>query len=175
MRVDLINVLAEFAALLSLDFLYLLEAAGLHECTLGLDVRWENLSELSTDVCKDVVWCKIKEWLESREMSAHLDDVLKRLLGLILEVLRALWKHVDGKESCWYISFGKSLSMIWGVATNLAKRPGGGSLQVVLWLVKKGLLEWGDTFGNDNSHGKGVIEGRDVTEGHDTWKSGIAL
>jgi len=54
-RVDLINVFAEFASLLSLNFLDLLEATALDECALGLEVLGENLGKLGTYVGKDVV------------------------------------------------------------------------------------------------------------------------
>ena len=43
------------------------------------------------------------------------------------------------------------------------------------WLVEQRLLKWRDALGNDNGHSKGVIEGRNVAESHDSRKSGIAL
>jgi hypothetical protein len=49
--------------------------------------------------------------------------------------------------------------MLGGVTTDLAKSPGAGSLKVVLWLIDKGVLEGGNTFGDNNGHGKGVVEG----------------
>jgi hypothetical protein len=46
---------------------------------------------------------------------------------------------------------------------------------VVLWLVDKSILKRGNTFGHDNCHGEGIIEGRDVTEGHNTGESTVAF
>lgn len=82
-----------------MDLLDLLEATALNEGTLGLEVGWENLGELGANIGKNVVRGKLKEGLKCGKMGAHLDDVLKSLLGLILEILGALRKHVDGKES----------------------------------------------------------------------------
>ena len=175
MRVDLLDVLAQLASLFGLDLLYLLEAARLHEGSLVFHVRRQNLGKLGTDVCKDVVWSQVKEWLEGREMGAHLDDVLERLLGLVLQILRTLWKHVNGKESSGHISLSKSLGMVRSVAAYLTERPGSGCLEMVLWLVQKSLLERRNALRNDDSHGQGVVESRDVAESHDAWQSGVAL
>ena len=71
----------------------------MHEGSLSLEILRENLGELGADVGQDVVWSKLEEWLKSRQVSAHLDDVLERLLRFVLEVLGALWEHVDGEES----------------------------------------------------------------------------
>ena len=50
MRIDLVDVLLEFATLLSLNFLYFLEASRLNESPFCLQVRRKHLGELSTDV-----------------------------------------------------------------------------------------------------------------------------
>jgi hypothetical protein len=62
-----------------------------------------------------------------------------------------------------------------GVSADLSKRPSSSGLQVIFGLVQKSLLKWRDTLGDNDSHGKRVIESRNVTEGHDTRKSGISL
>ena len=88
----------------------------------------------------------MKEWLKSRQVSAHLDDVLEGLLGFILEILGALWEHVDGEESRWNVSFGEEFGVIWTVSTNLSERPGSSSLKVIFWLINEGILEWSNTL-----------------------------
>lgn len=65
--------------------------------------------------------------------------------------------------------------MIGRVSADLAERPGSSSLKVVLRLVNKGILKRSNTLRNNNCHSEGIIEGRDVTEGHDTRKTGISL
>jgi hypothetical protein len=65
--------------------------------------------------------------------------------------------------------------VVWTVSADLAERPGGSSLEVILWLVDEGILEWSYTLRNNNSHSKRIIESRDVTKGHDTWKSSVTL
>ena len=177
MLVDLLNVLAELGASWGIDSLDLLETTTLDECSLGLQVLWEDLGELGAHIGEDVVWSQLEEWLKSWNMGAHLDDVLEGLLGLVLEVGGglSLLHHVHGQEMGWHVSLSQELGVVWGVSSDHTKRPGGGGLEVVLWLVDEGILEWGNSLGDNNSHGKGVIEGGDVTEGHDTWESGIAL
>jgi len=174
-RVDLINVLAKFASLFSLNFLDLLEATTLDEGALGLEVLGENLSKLGTDVGKDVVGGQLEQGLEGGHMSAHLDDILEGLLRLVLEVLRGLLEHVDGKEAGRNVSLSEVFSVLGGVATDLSKRPGSGSFQVILRFVHQSVLERCNTLGDDDSHSKRVIESRDIAEGHDTGKASIAL
>ena len=84
MRVDFVNVLAEFASAVGLDFLNFLEATTLYESTLGLQVLGEDLSELSTDVGENIVRSKLEERFEGRDVSAHLDNVFECLLGFVL-------------------------------------------------------------------------------------------
>ena len=175
MRVDLVDVLAEFRALLGLNLLNLLETTGLHELTLGIDGGRENLGKLRAHIREDVVGRKLQEWLEGLEVGAHLDDVLECLLGLVFEVLAALRKHVDGKEAGRHVGLSQCFRVIGGVATDLAERPGGSGLQVILWLVEQRLLQWRDALGNDNGHGQRVVEGRNITECHDSGKPGVTL
>ena len=54
-RVDLVNVLTEFASGLSLNFLNLLEATTLDKGTFSLEVLGKDLGKLSADVGEDVV------------------------------------------------------------------------------------------------------------------------
>ena len=110
-------------------------------------------------------------------MGAHLDDVLEGLLGFVLEVGGALafLHHVDSEETGWNISLSQIFRVVWGVTTDLTERPGSGGLDVVLWLVDESILEWGNTLGDNDGHGKGVIEGGDVTEGHDTGETCVTL
>jgi hypothetical protein len=54
---------------------------------------------LSANISENVVRSELKERLKGWEVSAHLDNILKGFLGLILKVLGALRKHVDGKKS----------------------------------------------------------------------------
>ena len=175
MGVDLVDVFSEFAAGLGGDFLDLLESTGLNESSLGLEVEGEDLSELGADVGEDVVGGELEEGLEGGDVGAHLDDVLESLLGLILKVLGALGKHVDGKESGGNISLSEELGVLGGVSSDLSKRPGSGGLEMVLGLVDETVLKGRDTLGDDDSHGEGIIEGGDVSEGHDTGKSGVTL
>ena len=86
-RVNFVNVLAEFASWLGLDLLNFLEATTLHESTLGLQVLGEDFSELSTDVGENIVRSKLEERLEGRDVGAHLDNVFECLLGFVLQVL----------------------------------------------------------------------------------------
>ena len=79
-RVDLVDVLAKLAARLSLDLLDLLEATRLHKGALSLELSRENLSELGTDVGEDIVGGELKEGFKSRDVGAHLDNVLESLL-----------------------------------------------------------------------------------------------
>lgn len=88
--INLVDVLAELAAGLALDLLNLLEAARLHEGALGLEVGGEHLCELGAHVGEDVVRGELEEGLEGGEVGAHLDDVLKGFLGLVLKILGAL-------------------------------------------------------------------------------------
>jgi len=98
-RVDLVDVFAEFGARLSLNFLDLLEATALDEGALGLEVLGKDLGELSAHVGEDVVGGELEEGFEGGHVGAHLDDVLEGLLGLVLEVLGRLLEHVDGEEA----------------------------------------------------------------------------
>lgn len=61
------------------------------------------------------------------------------------------------------------------MSANLAERPGSSSLEVILRLVDQGILKRSNTLRNDDCHGEGIIEGRDVTEGHDTREASVAL
>ena len=99
MGVDFLNVLSELAAWFGLNLLNLLETTGLNEGSLCLWLSWEDLGELGSYIGKDIIWSKLEEWFKSWQMGAHLDDVLEGFLGLVLEILRALWEHVDGEES----------------------------------------------------------------------------
>ena len=65
--------------------------------------------------------------------------------------------------------------MLRRVSSDLSERPSGSCLKMVLWLIDEGVLEWSNTLGNNNCHSKGVIESRDVSESHDSWKSCITL
>jgi hypothetical protein len=87
MRVNFVNVLAEFASLFGLDFLNFLEATTLHESAFGFQVLGEDLSELSADVGENIVRSKLEERFEGRDVSAHLDNVFECLLGFVLQVL----------------------------------------------------------------------------------------
>jgi len=108
-------------------------------------------------------------------VSAHLDDILEGLLRLVLEVLRGLLEHVDSKEAGRNVSLSEVFGVLGGVATDLSKRPGSSSFQVVFGLVHQGVLKRGNTLRDDDSHSERVIESRDIAEGHDTGETGIAL
>lgn len=99
MRVDLVDVLSELAAWFGLYLLDLLETARLDEGSLGLEVGWEDLGELGAYVGEDVVWSKLEEWFKGWQVGAHLDDVFEGFLGLVFQILRTFWEHVDGEES----------------------------------------------------------------------------
>jgi hypothetical protein len=174
-RVNLINVFAELASRFGLDFLDLLETTGLHKCALSFELEGKDLSELSANVGQDVVGSQLEEGLKSGNVGAHLDNVLKSLLRLILEVLAGLLEHVDGEETGGNISLSEVLGVVGGVTTDLTKGPGGSSLKVILRLIDKGVLERSNTLANNNSHSEGIVEGRDVTEGHDTGETGVSL
>jgi len=174
-RVDLIDVFTEFASRLSLNLLDLLEAAGLHEGALGLEVLGKDLGELGAHVGEDVVGGELEEGFEGGNVRAHLDDVLEGFLGLVLEVLGGLLEHVHGEETGGNVSLGEVLGVLGRVTANLSEGPGSGGLQVVLGLVHEGVLEGGNSLGDDNGHGEGIVESGDVTEGHDTGESGVAL
>jgi len=70
----------QLRARLGLDFLDLLETAALNEGAFGLELCREDLGKLGANVLQDVVGSKLKEWLQSWHMSAHLDDVLEGFL-----------------------------------------------------------------------------------------------
>ena len=152
LRVDFVNVFSELAAWLALDLLDLLESTALDEGALGLKVGRKDFSELSANIGENVVRSKLKEGLKGGKVSAHLDDVLKSLLCLVLKILGALGKHVDGEESGGNISLSKEFGMIGRVSSNLAERPGSSSLKVVLRLVNKGILKRSNTLRNNNCH-----------------------
>merc|ERR1712127_65686 len=86
-RVDLVDVLSELGAGLGLDLLDLLEAAGLHEGTLGFELGGKHFRELGAHVGEDVVGGELEEGFQGGHVGAHLDDVLERLLGLVLQSL----------------------------------------------------------------------------------------
>jgi hypothetical protein len=174
-RVDLVDVLAQLGARLGLDLLDLLEAAGLHEGALGLELGGEDLGELGANVGEDVVGGELEEGFQGGHVGAHLDDVLESLLRLVLQVLGGVGKHVHGEETGGHVSLSQELAVFGRVATNLAKSPCGGSLQVVFGLVDKSVLKGSNTLRNDNGHGEGVVESGDVAEGHDAGKSAVAL
>lgn len=174
-RVNFVDVLAELGALLGLDLLNFLEATTLDEGTLGFEVLGKNLSELSADVGENIVGSELEEGFEGGDVGAHLDNVFEGLLGLVLQVLGRFLEHVDGKESGGDISLSKVFGVLGRVTTNLTERPGSSSLQVVFRLVHESILEGGNSLGDDNSHGEGIVEGRDVTESHDSGESGVSL
>ncbi len=99
MRVDFVDVLSQLLTWRSLNVLDLLETTALNEGSLGLEVLWKDLGELSADVGQNVVRSELEEGLEGWEVGAHLNDVLKSLLGFVLKVLGAFGKHVHSKES----------------------------------------------------------------------------
>ena len=177
MRINGIDVLAELAAWSSLDLLNSLETTTLDEGLLGLGVLRKDLGELGGDVGEDIVGGKDEKGLQGGKVGAHLDDILEGLLGFVLEVGGALslLHHVDGEETGGDVGLSQVLGVIRRVTADLTKGPGSGGLDVVLWLVDEGILERSDTLGDDDSHGEGVIEGRNVTEGHDARKTGVAL
>jgi hypothetical protein len=174
-RVDFVDVFAQFGAWLGLDVLDLLEATALHEGALCFQVLGQDLGELSANVGEDVVGGEREKWFEGWDMGAHLDDVLEGLFRLVLQVLGAVLQHEDGQEAGWHVSLGQELCVLWRVAANLTERPGSSGLQVVLWLVDQSILEWGNTLRDDDSHGERVVEGGNVAESHDTWKTSVAL
>jgi hypothetical protein len=89
-----------------LDFLDLLEATALNEGTLGFKISGKDFSELSANIGENIVGSELKERLKSREMSAHLDNVLKSFLGLILK----LWMGSSPAATQIYLGFAaKSL------------------------------------------------------------------
>jgi hypothetical protein len=77
MRVNLINVLAQLASRLCLNFLYFLEATGLYKSAFGFKVGGEYFRELSAYVGQNVVRSKLEEGFKSRQVCAHLNDMLK--------------------------------------------------------------------------------------------------
>ncbi len=87
MRVNLINVLAQLAAWLSLDLLDLLETARLDESTLSLKLGRKYFGKLGTNVGKNIVWSKLKKGFESGYVSAHLNNIFESLLRLIFKIL----------------------------------------------------------------------------------------
>lgn len=87
LAVDLVDVLAELAAGLGLDLLDLLETTALHEGALRFEVGRKDFGELSADVGENVVGSQLQEGLKRGQVSAHLDNVLKGLFGLILKIL----------------------------------------------------------------------------------------
>ena len=95
-----------------MDFLNLLEATALDEGALGFEVGGKDFSELGANIGENVVGSQLEERLEGRKVCAHLNDVLKSLLGLILEILRALRKHVNSKKSGWDVSLSKEFGVI---------------------------------------------------------------
>ena len=110
-------------------------------------------------------------------MGAHLDNILEGFLGFVFEILGrgSFLEHVNGEKSSRDVSFGKELGVLWRMATDLSERPGRSCLQVVFGFVHECLLEWGDSLRDDNCHGKGVVEGRNVSESHDSRQASIAL
>jgi len=46
---------------------------------------------------------------------------------------------------------------------------------VVFRLVHESILEGGNSLGDNDGHGEGIVEGRDVTESHDSGESGVSL
>ena len=160
-RVDGIDVLAKLGTWGSVDLLNALEASGLDESLLLLGVLGKNLSKLSGDVLEDVVGGEDEEGLKRGKVGAHLDDVLEGLLGLVLEVGGALTflHHEDSEEASGDISLSQVLGVLGRVTANLTEGPGGSSLDMVLRLVDKSILEGSNTLGDDDGHGEGVIEG----------------
>ena len=80
MRVDGIDVLAKLTSWGSIDFLDALETSTLDESFLGFGVLGKNLSELGSNVGKDIVRGENKEGFKRGQVSAHLDDILEGLL-----------------------------------------------------------------------------------------------
>jgi len=176
-RVDGVDVLAELGAGGGVDLLNALETSTLDESFLGLGVLGKNLGELGGNISQDVVRGEDQEGFKRGKVSAHLDDVLQGLLRLVLQVGGALsfLHHVDGEETGGHISLSEVLSVVGRVTADLTKGPGSGGLDVVLGLVDECVLEGSNTLGDDHSHGEGVVEGRDVAEGHDTRETGVTL
>ena len=141
-----VDVLAQLAAWLGFNFLNSLEPSALHKRALGFQVLGQDLGKLGADVSENVVGSERKEGFKGRDVGAHLDDVLECLFRFVLEILRALWEHENCKKPCWHISLCKVLGMLWRVATNLAKRPGSCSLDVILRLINQGILKRSNTL-----------------------------
>ena len=154
MRVDGVDVLAELAAWCSVDLLDALETTALNKCLLCFRVLGEHLGKLGSNVGEDVIGGEDEEGFEGGQMRAHLDDILEGLLRFVFQVRGALslLHHVNGEQTCWHVSLGQVLRVVWRVSADLAKGPGSGGLDVVLWLVDERILEWGNTLGHDNGH-----------------------
>ena len=177
MGVNRVDILAELAAWGSIDLLNALETTALNKCLLCFRVLGEHLGELRGDVGEDVIGGEDEQGFEGGKVRAHLDNILEGLLRFVFQVGRALslLHHVDGQEAGGHVGLGQILSVVWRVTADLAEGPGGGGLDVVLWLVDQGVLEWSDTLGHDDSHCQRVIEGRDVAERHDAWQTCVTL
>ena len=114
MGVNGIDVFAKFGSWGGVDFLNALEATTLDEGLLGFGVLGKHLRELGSDVGEDVVGGANKQRFQRGEMSAHLDDVLQSLLGLVLQVrgTLVLLHHVDGKEAGGDVGLSQVLGVV---------------------------------------------------------------
>ena len=127
------------------------------------------------NVFLDLDWGVAEERLESLEMGALGEDGLQGALGLCLEVIGGGLVDHTGKEVTKDISFSEGAGVVGCVATNLAKGPGRGGLDVILRLCDQGLAEGHDSLGDNDGEGEGLGEGSDVSHGHDTGELGVAL
>ena len=46
---------------------------------------------------------------------------------------------------------------------------------MVFWFVDQGIFEWLNSFSVDDTNGQSLIEGSNITKGHNSWKSGISF
>ena len=115
MRVDRVDVLAELATWRSIDLLEALETAALNKCLLCFCVLWQYLGELGSNVGEDVIGGEDEEGFERGKMCAHLDDILEGLLRFVFQVGGALslLHHVDSEQTCWHVSLGQVLRVVW--------------------------------------------------------------
>lgn len=123
-----VDILTEFGSRGSLDFLHLLQTFAQDKSLFSLVVVLQVLGELVEDVLKNIRGSLGNEGFKCGQVRAHLQDALKRFLGLLLQVFASILEFIHSQQVTGHISLGHGSGVIGRVTTNLAQRPGGGSL-----------------------------------------------
>mmetsp|Transcript_6500 Transcript_6500/g.7312 ORF Transcript_6500/g.7312 Transcript_6500/m.7312 type:complete len:439 (+) Transcript_6500:322-1638(+) len=165
--VDGLDVLSELGSRFRLNLLQCCEPTVRHKLALRANVRRQDLRELPAHVLQNVLRrLVVQQRLQGRQVHALLDDALQGALRLRLQIVRALTVQIDVEQLWQDVAVCNGLGVVRAVPPNLAKRPRGGGLDVILGLLLQSMPEWRDALRDHNGERERLRERADVPESH---------